>query len=773
MTNRNPPPYQDYRPSRDARPPRLPADARGPRRRPPQRGSARRQSGGFGATLVYVLVGIAVIVAAALAFLVVAPPTGLIRDQIVARVKEKTGRDLVIAGPASFTILPSPGVSLSSVSLGAPPEMAGEPLVTMDRLDVRLALTPLLSGKVVVEALTLTNPVFDLRVDASGRKSWQFARHADGSSAFVRLAQAATGTASDAPSLVPDSARQFLTDAPQAAASNRSGSASRLARVSDIELGEVRIDNGAFRFADERRGTLEQVDQVNVALALKSVADPLETRGDLVWRGEKIKVTATLTSLEGLLRNEPTKLVTTLESAPMAAGYDGTLAFDDALALDGALIVDSKSLRNLSAWLGTPLPQSEGFGALSLESRLVVAGNSVSLVNAKSTLDGSRATGDVTVTKAPGRPYVKANLKLAELDLNKYVGSPGPRAPAVTSAPAAPGPAKAPPQSIDDLLQEPAPRVKGYTARKGWSSEPIDLTLLAAADADVTVSADRLLFKGIRAGRSRLAVAVKDAAMRADLEEVSLYRGTARGVVTVNAAAPAPAFAANIVVDGVSAQPLLKDAADFDWLTGTGTLSLALSSAGGSEREIIEALGGTADFRFVDGAVAGFNVAEAIRGLGKGNLEGLNRTPTEKTDFSDLSATFKIANGIAQSDDLKMASPLLRLTGAGQVRLPQRQVDFTVRPKLVADLAGQGGETALDGIEIPVRIHGTFDKLNYTPEVGDILKDPEKTAEAVKKIGEKLKGKSAQELIDGVVTEDASGKKKVDTKKLLNNLFGR
>ena len=46
-------------------------------------------------------------------------------------------------------------------------------------------------------------------------------------------------------------------------------------------------------------------------------------------------------------------------------------------------------------------------------------------------------------------------------------------------------------------------------------------------------------------------------------------------------------------------------------------------------------------------------------------------------------------------------------------------------------------------------------------------------AEAVKKIGEQLKGKDAQEIIDSFVTEDESGKKKVDTKKLLNDLFGR
>src|SRR5690606_20569344 len=146
--------------------------------------------------------------------------------------------------------------------------------------------------------------------------------------------------------------------------------------------------------------------------------------------------------------------------------------------------------------------------------------------------------------------------------------------------------------------------------------------------------------------------------------------------------------------------------------------------------------------------------------------------PTEKTDFSDFSATFTITKGVAESSDMRMASPLMRLTGAGRIMLPPRQMDLTVRPKLVADLTGQGGHTALDGIEIPVRIHGPFANPSYTPDLGEVLKDPGKAAETVKKIGQHFKGKNAQEIIDGFVGNDENGKKKIDANKLLKGLFG-
>ena len=42
----------------------------------------------------------------------------------------------------------------------------------------------------------------------------------------------------------------------------------------------------------------------------------------------------------------------------------------------------------------------------------------------------------------------------------------------------------------------------------------------------------------------------------------------------------------------------------------------------------------------------------------------LKASQTEKTDFSELSASFQIADGVARNRDLELKSPLLRLTGA-------------------------------------------------------------------------------------------------------------
>ncbi len=135
-----------------------------------------------------------IVVGAGVAYLILNPPSDLIRQTIADQVKQKTGRDLVVSGPAAFSFYPGLGVSLKDVTLSGPP---GSPhkLASIGELDVNIKTMPLINRQIEVRRLILRKPVFDLRVDKQGRKNWQFA----GVPALTRMAQAAPeGTANDA-----------------------------------------------------------------------------------------------------------------------------------------------------------------------------------------------------------------------------------------------------------------------------------------------------------------------------------------------------------------------------------------------------------------------------------------------------------------------------------------------------------------------------------------------------------------------------------------------
>lgn len=713
---------------------------------------------------------------AGVVYLVLNPPSDLIRQTIATQVKEKTGRDLVVAGPAAFSFYPGLGVTLKDVSLSGPPGSSST-LVKMDELDINIKTMPLLNRQIEVRKLILRRPVFDLRVDKQGNKNWTFAQ----AGPLQRYAQAepappaSEAGAAEAP---------VVTDAPPRPAGPGLRLPTKLSDIDHLQMDDVRIEDGTLRYTDERTKKTQSVTAVNMKLNIKSLSSALTASGDFAWQGEKTEFDGKVSPVRSVLEEKPSQLEFAAKNRHVAAAYDGTLHVGEGADLEGKLDIKGGSVKSLAKWLGTAVPNVAGLGPFSVAGDLRTNGNVTSLSNAKMTLDGATATGNTRVTTGGERPYVAANLQISELNLNKYLGSSGGAAREVPAekAPAAAKPATKPPTdkapgSIDDLIEKPAtgPKVHGYTERAGWSNAPIDLSLFGVADTDAKLRVGKLIFQDIKVGQTAMTVALKNKVLKTTFDSIQLYEGKGKGFLNVDATSKAPAIGANFGLDGLAALPFLKDAADMDWLSGKAHLALQLATRGGSQLQLVENLNGKADFSFADGALAGFNVAGAVRGISQGKFSALKKSPTEKTDFSELSATFKVTDGIAQNQDLKLTSPLLRVSGAGAVQLPQRTLDYTVKPKLVASLEGQKGAVDVKGIEVPVRITGPWDKPKYEPDLKGLLADPNKAMDTVKQIGKQLKGKNSKEIVDSLLGDSKSGATTGSTKEkakdILNNLL--
>ena len=194
---------------------------------------------------------------------------------------------------------------------------------------------------------------------------------------------------------------------------------------------------------------------------------------------------------------------------------------------------------------------------------------------------------------------------------------------------------------------------------------------------------------------------------------------------------------------GVDVNALVKDVAAKDWIEGNGRVNFDLDSAGRSINEMKSRLKGTAALQLRDGAIKGINLAKSLRqaqaalGLKKDAQQKANQT--EKTDFSELSASFQIADGVARSHDLDMKSPFLRLGGDGAIDVGKSRIDYVAKATVVSTTKGQEGAelAALKGLTIPVRLTGPFESLDWKIEWSAIA-----TQAATKKIedalGEKL-----------------------------------
>lgn len=154
----------------------------------------------------------------------------------------------------------------------------------------------------------------------------------------------------------------------------------------------------------------------------------------------------------------------------------------------------------------------------------------------------------------------------------------------------------------------------------------------------------------------------------------------------------------------------------------------------------------------------------------KGNAVEADSDETKKTDFSELTASFTIKDGVAHNEDLAMKAPILRLAkgdSRGDINIGSETINYTATPTIVKSIKGQGGENLdeLAGIAIPLKISGTFTNPKFGLDTKAIATGLAK-AKVLEKVGGE-KGAAVQELLEGDNKVDALkgllGKKKKDT----------
>jgi AsmA protein len=274
--------------------------------------------------------------------------------------------------------------------------------------------------------------------------------------------------------------------------------------------------------------------------------------------------------------------------------------------------------------------------------------------------------------------------------------------------------------------------------------QPFDLSALRALNLEGSLRIGQLKVANIKSSGVRLDVKAHKGQVNISPLSANLYQGSMNGSLSVNAQAT-PQVSINQSMKGINVAALTRDAAGFDTLEGHGTVAMNLSMQGNTVTAMKKAMNGTLSLNLTDGAIKGINVAKKLRDaqgmLGKAQTQAANQS--EKTDFSELKATFKVNNGVAHNDDLSLKSPLLRLGGTGDIDIGQNSMNYLAKATLAKTLEGQGGKDSVAGITVPVRVFGPFAdlKLDFGAMVSDAAKQKiEAKKEEVKtKVQDQLK----------------------------------
>ncbi|CAM4263178.1 AsmA family protein [Pseudoalteromonas byunsanensis] len=640
-------------------------------------------------TVLKILGGaILVIVAVALA-----APFLIPKDRIISELSEQvelnTGRQLTIMGQSELSVIPSLKIELHDVYFANAATGSRPDMVSMQSLEVFIPWLSVFTGAAKLEKFVIREPDILLEVDKNGVANWQ----------ILPKQEAPTRTESK----------------------HKSGKAISLPENFDIKLGEVAIYGGKFTFKDAQSGAQHQLSDIEVSVQLPSLYETLAIAGAITYQQQVFELNATLSTPAKLLTGDTFNVTQAVNSALVNMSFNGQVAQMGA-DIQGELNLKGDSVKAIAKWQGVELnAKGDAFNAFEIKGSMSMQEQTFTLEKLTAKLDELSISGQSTVVLGE-RLNVNANVDLGMLDLNPYL----------------PEPVVPPEEKTTDKSATPIV----------WDDTKLDLSVLNALDASVVVRATGLKAREIKLGENRLSLTLANGVANLGLDKFNAYEGAGQGTVNVDASRVPYKINTQFALDSINAQPLLSDAVGFDKILGKGSMNWQLVTQGQSQKDFVSALAGKFAFDLKDGGVKGANIAEMTRQakeMIKGDFsslkDGLNSdfNPEQKTDFSSLTGSLIFTNGVGRNTDLYLASPLIRITGEGEVDLPQTNVNYRLVTGIVDTIEGQASSDDSTGFKVPLRIKGPFHKVGVNLDLSGAAKD--KAKDKVKdKLKDKLKG---------------------------------
>ncbi|MCZ4366261.1 AsmA family protein [Sulfitobacter dubius] len=465
---------------------------------------------------------------------------------------------------------------------------------------------------------------------------------------------------------------------------------------------------------DAEGADLLRYEGVDLALDWPERGGAADITASMAPAGEVVRLAARIEGFADFLEGGVQPLRADVATRGGEVSFDGRGSLNGALA--GELRVDSPDTARFLASFGTggvTLPRGLG-QSVDLRSGLTLtADRRLALRNIAVDLGSNSLTGQADLA-LNGTPRITANLRTGALDLSAL--SEGGAETNGSSS-----------QTQGDALE-------------GWSRQEINADWLAAFDGNIALSAESIDLGQLDLGATRAVLRNDRARMVFDLQDMNVYGGKVAGEFVMNNRSGL-SVGGKLTAQSVQMRDLLEDTAGVTRFTGDGTAALSFLGSGQSLDAIMRSLSGNGTLSMGRGTIAGIDL-DAL--LGSVDAEG------GSTVFDSMEATFDIAQGVLRNDDLLMLLPNFNATGAGQVNLGARTLDYTFTPKALRVNASRGG------LAVPVRITGPWADPQIKPDLRAAidLNFAEEKQQAEDKVREKIQEELNIAPDDSRSTED-------------------
>lgn len=683
--------------------------------------------------LSYVFLAVVVlIVAAGLAVRFLFDPNDL-KGQVESRVKEATGRDLVIEGDIGLNVFPWLELDVGRTELGNAPGFGDEPMASFERVVLSVKLLPMLLRRdVIVRTAEFDTLYLNYTIDNDLRTNWD-----------DLLA------AGDAEDEVADEAESAPVK---------------------LDIASVEVKNSRFVLRNKLSGDSYTITDANLTTGRLAAGEALPLKGGLTFdmqpldmRGDiEIELEAEFVSDSGEINIRGADLAGVIEGVtdvPVEAGMQadaisvntvaGTIdagevrmtfldvvttldverfSYSDKIQPVAKISVAEFSPRKLMQQLQMEPPETadpKAFGKLAADASLKVTETAIVLSNLVMTLDDVSFKGSLSAPMTESGSF-RFDLVADGIDLNRYM--------APTDVSSASSNSDAAPVEI-----------------------PVDLIKPLRGSGKMQIS--RILLGAIVLDNVDVGLNAADGKLRINPITARLFEGNYKGDIRIDVSGSEPTLSVDESITGVSLAPLSMAMFEKDNITGSISGAYKLTARGADTLQMQKTLNGSMSFELLDGAWEGRDVWHELRSA-RATLK--QEPPPEpklpaRTEFSAVTATGKVTDGIFSNNDLLAELPFMRLTGRGSVDIPAATVNYNLNARVFDKPELKTGASAeelkdLTRAVIPLKITGPLASPSIRPDIEELLR--QEVEDQIKdQLIDKLFGKDKQPATEGEQTE--------------------
>lgn len=404
------------------------------------------------------------------------------------------------------------------------------------------------------------------------------------------------------------------------------------------------------------KDTVEVLDDVN-ALVKPSSLEHLSVTGSFRMRGQKLDFSTTLNAGEAAQRERRLPIQAKISGDLIETSLRGHLNVGNR----ARLIAPNSELKlsdlgKAARWLGLGWPERSAIQAFSSTGTIDWSAGVLVFQDAVFKFDSNRAAGAMTFNYQSERPHIDSTLAFDQLDLTSLLASEDPREISLIEATV---------RKSSDWLP----------VRLGLRPEAMAAPLLREVDADLRLSAERVLIGSLHLGRSAAAVSMRDGKMLADLAELEFDAG-GEGAIQISLDTKAPDLQLGIrgrlqrfelgnISTALFGEPILS---------GLGDVVIDVNAAGNQYDELMESLSGRIEAKSIEGVALSVDLAKLIAQHSEGDPHGWGLS-AGLTPLTDLDVKLSFTNGMGQTETFSAKAGSQRLVGRGAIDVARRSLD--------------------------------------------------------------------------------------------------